>query len=193
MALFSTYAGTFPAPTPKAGFPQLYASLTIAFPPVARIVATSLWCIKHFVASKDGLDIYWTQFFGAPALIAASSIIFAVSTQHFWAFGWNPKIIGFLVFKAINDLKITVEVGFVTGVTPQITPNGSATSVIPLIGSSLIIPHVFKCLILLTTYSQANKFLVHLSSKTPLPVSSFAIRAKYSWWSKTAQLTFATI
>ena len=59
-------------------------------------------------------------------------MIFAVSTQHFCAFGWKPKIIGFLVFKQIKLLKITVEVGFVTGVTPQITPSGSATSVIPL-------------------------------------------------------------
>ena len=33
-------AGTLPAPTPKAGFPQLYAALTIALPPVAKIVAT---------------------------------------------------------------------------------------------------------------------------------------------------------
>ena len=31
-------------------------------------------------------------------------------------------MIGFLVFKAINDLKITVEVGLVVGTIPQTTP-----------------------------------------------------------------------
>ena len=35
-------------------------------------------------------------------------------------------MIGFLVFKAINDLKITVEVGLVVGTIPQTTPTGSA-------------------------------------------------------------------
>ena len=49
-------------------------------------------------------------------------------------------MIAFLVFKAINDLKITVEVGFVVGMIPQITPTGSAISVTPVIGSSPIIP-----------------------------------------------------
>ena len=52
-------------------------------------------------------------------------------------------MIGFLGFIAIKDLKITVEVGFVTGTIPQTTPTGSAISVIPVSGSSLIIPTVF--------------------------------------------------
>ena len=69
---------------------------------------------------------------------------FAACTEHSYADGWKEKIIGFLVFKAINDLKITVEVGFVVGIIPQITPTGSAISVIPVRGSSLIIPTVFK-------------------------------------------------
>ena len=46
--------------------------------------------------------------------------------------------------KAINDLKITVEVGLVVGTIPQTTPTGSAISVIPVNGSSLMIPTVFK-------------------------------------------------
>ena len=83
-------------------------------------------------------------------------------------------MIGFLVFKHINDLKIAVEVGFVTGVNPATTPTGSAISVIPVTESCEIIPTVFKCLMLFTTYSQANKFFVALSSKTPLFVSSIA-------------------
>ena len=83
-------------------------------------------------------------------------------------------MIGFLVFKQIKDLKITVDVGFVTGVIPATTPIGSAISVMPVTGSSEITPTVLRCLILLTTYSQANKFLVALSSKTPRFVSSIA-------------------
>ena len=55
---------------------------------------------------------------------------------------WNEKIIGFLVFKQINDLKITVEVGLVVGTILQTAPTGSAISVIPKSGSSLMIPTV---------------------------------------------------
>ena len=51
-------------------------------------------------------------------------------------------MITFLVFAAIIDLNITVDVGFVTGVTPAITPIGSAINV----------------------YSVANIFFVILSS-----------------------------
>ena len=51
---------------------------------------------------------------------------------------------GFLVFKEIRLLKIAVEVGLVTGVKPAITPTGSATSVMPVTGSSLMTPTVFK-------------------------------------------------
>ena len=55
---------------------------------------------------------------GAPAATAASRTIRAASEEHFCAKGWNPKIIGQRVLSAISDLKIAVEVGLVTGVTP---------------------------------------------------------------------------
>ena len=48
-----------------------------------------------------------------------------------------------------KDLKIAVEVGFVVGTIPAKTPKGSATILIPLILSSLIIPQVFAFLCLL--------------------------------------------
>ena len=69
--------------------------------------------------------------------------------MHFLALGCGEKIIPFLVFKAIKDLKIAVEVGFVVGTIPAKTPKGSATILIPLILSSLIIPQVFAFLCLL--------------------------------------------
>lgn len=76
---------------------------------------------------------------------------------------------------------------------PQITPTGSAISVIPVSGSSLIIPTVFKWRRLLVTYSQANKFLTALSSKTPRPVSLIAASAKIPCWSRPATEHLATI
>ena len=66
------------------------------------------------------------QSFGAPAFTAASLNISAALLLHCCADGWNPNIITFLVFAEIIDLNITVDVGFVTGVTPAIIPIGSA-------------------------------------------------------------------
>ena len=54
-----------------------------------------------------------------------------------------------LMVKAIKDLKIAVEVGLVVGTIPAITPRGSATTLIPLALSSLIIPQVLAFLCLL--------------------------------------------
>ena len=51
-------------------------------------------------------------------------------------------------FDGNNALNIVVEVGFVTGVTPAITPTGSAISIIPSYSFSLIIPTVLSYLIL---------------------------------------------
>ena len=62
----------------------------------------------------------------------------AAAFEHSCALGWNAKMIGFLVLRQMSDLKITVEVGFVTGVIPAMTPIGSAISVIPVTESSEI-------------------------------------------------------
>jgi hypothetical protein len=71
------------------------------------------------------------QFSGAPAATAASRITIAAALEDSWAFGWKAKMIGFRVLMQIKDLKMTVEVGLVTGVMPQTTPTGSAISVMP--------------------------------------------------------------
>ena len=68
-----------------------------------------------------------------------------------------------------------------------------AISVIPVTGSSEITPTVLTLVILFVTYSQANKFLVALSSNTPLPVSSIASFAKLPCASSAATLHFATM
>ena len=50
---------------------------------------------------------------------------------------------GFLPFIEIKALNIVVDVGFVTGVTPAITPMGSATVITPSSSFSSITPTVF--------------------------------------------------
>lgn len=139
----STYAGALPGPTPSAGLPEVYAALTMPGPPVARIVATPSWRMRAPVASMDGCSIHWIQFSGAPAAMAASRTILAAATEHFCANGWKPKTIGHRVLSAIKDLKIAVEVGLVTGVTPATTPTGSAISSIPRTSSERMMPTVF--------------------------------------------------
>ena len=53
-------------------------------------------------------------------------------------------MIGFLVLRQMRILKITVEVGFVTGVTAKIGPRGCAMSVTPSLSSQDITPAVFS-------------------------------------------------
>ncbi len=112
-------------------------------PPVARTICTFGLFIKAVVAVRLGCSIHWIQFSGAPAATVASLISLAVSTQHFWACGWKPKMMVFLLFMAIIALKITVEVGLVTGVTPAMAPIGSAIFIKPSCLSSSITPTVF--------------------------------------------------
>ena len=102
-----------------------------------------------FDNSIEGSSIQPIKSSGAPALTAASNTNLAAAIVDSFALGCGEKIIAFLVFKQINDLKIAVEVGFVVGISPAITPNGSATTLIPLVLSSSIIPHVFAYLCLL--------------------------------------------
>ena len=140
-------AGVFPAPTPTAGLPELYADLTIPGPPVAKIKSDA------FINCADnatlGSSIHAIIFSGAPAFIAAFKTIFAASIVHFFALGCGEKTRPFLVFKASNALKIAVEVGLVVGTTAAITPIGSAIFFIPYALSSSRIPQVFSCLYLL--------------------------------------------
>src|SRR5574344_840701 len=125
-------------------------------PPVARIQLISGWCKSAFDNSNEGSSIHTIITSGAPSLIAASKTNFAAAMVDAFALGCGEKIIAFLVFKQINDLKIAVDVGFVVGMIPATTPKGSATILIPLFLSSLIIPQVFAFLCLLKMYSEAK-------------------------------------
>jgi len=81
------------------------------------------------------------------------------------------------VLSAMSALKIVVEVGFVVGTIPAITPMGSAILVMPSASSRSITPAVFIDLYLLYMYSEANWFLITLSSTMPIPVSATASTA----------------
>jgi len=54
-----------------------------------------------------------------------------------------------VLYSEISALKMTVDVGFVIGIIPAMTPTGSAISTIPSCSFSLITPTVFNSLILL--------------------------------------------
>ena len=140
-AVSSIITGVFPAPTPSAGFPEEYAALTIPGPPVARIISAS--CITILVSSRLGTSIQPMIPSGAPAFTAASRTSFAAAIVDAFARGCGLIMIAFLVFNAINVLKIAVEVGFVVGITAATRPIGSAIFLIPYIGSSSITPQVF--------------------------------------------------
>ena len=106
--------------------------------------------------STDGTSIHPIISAGAPALTAASNTTLAAAIVDFVALGCGEKIIAFLVFNAIKDLKIAVDVGFVVGIIPAIIPRGSATIFVPFAISSFIIPQVFALLCLLYIYSEAK-------------------------------------
>ncbi len=58
------------------------------------------------------------------------------------------KMIGLRVLIEISALNIVVDVGFVTGVTPAITPTGSAISMMPSCSFSRMTPTVLSYLML---------------------------------------------
>src|SRR5262245_27179982 len=81
-AVFSIVLGTFPGPTPNAGFPALYAARTRPVPPVARMSDVSGCFINSCVPSMVGNFIQEMTPFGAPARSAASEMSLDVSLMH---------------------------------------------------------------------------------------------------------------
>ena len=148
-AVSSITAGVLPGPTPIAGLPLEYADLTIPGPPVAKIASIIGCLISIAESSTEGSSIQPIISLGAPAFTAASKTSLAAAIVDFLALGCGEKIMAFLVLRAINDLKIAVDVGFVVGTIPAKTPKGSATIFVPFVISSEITPQVFVSLCLL--------------------------------------------
>ena len=177
------YAGEFPAPTPSAGLPALYAAFTMPGPPVAMIIFTSLQCMSSLVAGIEVLVMQPMVFSGAPASTAACAMSSAARAVHFTADGCGEKTMALRALTAMIDLKIAVEVGLVDGTMPMSRPTGSATSMVPRAGSSWITPMVF--ISLMASYSRVDAmwFLYVLSATLPNPVSSTAICARVTAFS----------
>src|SRR3990172_1801724 len=103
----------------------------MAPPPVAMTIATAGCFMSALVASMEGSVIHWMQSAGAPAVTAASSMIWAAAALHLWALGWKARTMTFRPFRAMRLLNMVVEVGFVVGVTAAMMPKGSAISRTP--------------------------------------------------------------
>ena len=112
-------------------------------PPVARIRLMSGWLIRWPESATVGFSIQPMISSGAPALTAASSTMRAASMVLFLARGCGLKMMPLRVFSASSDLKIAVEVGFVVGTMPAMTPTGSATFAMPIASFSSMTPQVF--------------------------------------------------
>ncbi|OPZ63289.1 MAG: hypothetical protein BWY85_01787 [Firmicutes bacterium ADurb.Bin506] len=144
--------------------PELYAALTMADPPVARMAATSLWRINSSVASMVGCSMQLTTPSGAPALTAASFMSFAAAAVHFVARGCGLNTMAFLAFNEMMALNIAVDVGLVVGTSPASTPTGTATSYTLFTWSSWMNPTVRISRMASHTVRVANSFLMILSS-----------------------------
>src|SRR5215468_5822783 len=79
-----------PAPTPYAGFPELYAAFTIAGPPVA--IVKSQIDINSCAKGILGFSRHWTMSSGAPAFFNAARMIRTVSFVVFLLAGCGEKI-----------------------------------------------------------------------------------------------------
>ena len=142
--LGSRIAEALPAPTPRAGVPELYAAFTMPGPPVARMMSASF--MRRFVLGRDGASIQPMMPSGAPALTAASSTSFAAAIVQPLARGCGLMMTPLRVLREMSVLKIAVDVGFVVGITAAMTPIGSATRCRPAASSSSTTPQVFASL-----------------------------------------------
>ena len=117
---------------------------------------------------------------GAPAFSAARAMISAVRAQQRAARGCGAHTIAFPLFTAARHLKSTVDVGFVTGMIPAITPIGAPTAAMRFGSSTHSTPSVLISSIACATNRALYRFLNTLSATTPYPVSSTASRASSS-------------
>ena len=185
-AVRSIKAGPFPGPTPMAGFPEEYAARTMASPPVASITPMERFFSSSFVASMVVRRIQPTVPSGAPASLAARLMISTVSRMHFFALGWGLITMELPALTDIIVLYITVEVGFVEGISAATIPTGTPISISPLSRSSRIITTAVMSRTLSQVMALPSWFFNTLSCHTPKPVSSTAILASRSDWAAQA-------
>src|SRR2546426_3588302 len=102
--------------------------------------------INSSVASGVTVERQAIEPSGAPALTAASDKTRALSRIQRTALGWGLMTIALQPLRAINALKMAVEVGFVHGMIAATTPAGTAISTTPVSASSRMTPTVVKSL-----------------------------------------------
>ena len=139
----------------------------MASPPVARIKPMSRWVSRAFVASMVVMVMLPTAPSGAPALLAASWMIFTVSTMQFLAPGWGLMTMALPAFRAMMLLYMAVEVGLVEGMRAATTPMGTPTSIRPLWGSSRRMPTAVISRMLSQVMALPRRFFSTLSCQTP--------------------------
>ena len=92
--------------------------------------------MSSWVAASVGCSRQETSPGGAPARSAAAAMTSVARRQHSTARGWGDITTAFPDFTAARALNSTVDVGLVRGMSPAITPMGSPTAVIRLMGSA---------------------------------------------------------
>ena len=127
-------------------------------PPVARISATSLCFINAPVDSIVGLGNDTTRSGGPPLRSIARRMTSTVSPMQRRARGCGLITIAFRPLTAISALNIAVDVGFVVGMMPAITPDAVATSMMPAFSSREMIPTVFSFWIEAHVPSEPTRF-----------------------------------
>ena len=119
------------------------------------------------VPATETRDMDWIRSAGAPAACAASCMTRAVSPLERTARGCGASTIALRVLAEISDLKSTVEVGFVTGTSPAMTPTGSAIVITRFCVSFEITPTVRSSLKPSYTHWVLNTFLNVLWAARP--------------------------
>ena len=94
-------------------------------PPVAITTEVRRWRISSVVPSSVTSSRHCTSAGGAPACSAARASTSIVATAHRTPRGCGAQTTAFPDFTADRALKMTVEVGLVTGTSAATTPIGS--------------------------------------------------------------------
>ena len=164
----------FPAPTPYAGVPELYAALTMSRPPVA--CTRSAWLIRYCAAGMLGRSRHWRRSTGAPSRASARRMISTVSRVVRRLRGWGEKITASRHLSANIPTPGGVSSGFVVGTRDAMTPTGFAYFTIPRSGSSSMMPTLRWRSTSRRMPMTLNRLPTRLTG-SPIPLSSTPIAA----------------
>ena len=165
----------------------------MAAPPVAITTDVRRWRISSSVPWMVTSSRHWTSPAGAPACSAARASTAAVSTPHRTPRGCGAQTIALPAFTADRVLKMTVDVGLVTGTRAATTPIGSPIAATFAASSRHSTPRVRTFRSHSATERELKRFLIRLSATFPYPVSSTASRARRSASGSMARAMLSTM